>query len=1323
MAVDPVLRDHKAWLGYLQPDGLVVSPAALADAQVVLNRNVAPLQRQFLEFVDAGTEKDPQPATLISLRETLMRVLEWPEDCLYGLNGDRPISEELRVSLMEFGETLEPQLALEDPHAEEAKDRWILLVQEVPEDQDLDAPIESALAGWAASPTRRFERLLREAQVPIGLLSNRRNVRLIYAPRGENAGTLTFPVHAMAETAGRSILSAFEMLLSSYSLLSAPSAARLPSLLQKSREYQSLVSTQLAEQVLDALYELLRGFQVADNYIQGALLRDVLAEHADEIYNGLLTVLMRLVFLLYSEDRGLMPTSELYVRNYSVHGLFEQLRADAERYTDTMDHRYGAWAQLIALFRIVHDGCKHPLIQMPARRGHLFDPERFPFLEGQTTEEGHLPLVADGVLYRVLDKLLILDGERLSYRTLDVEQIGSVYETMMGFRLEVTDGQTIALKPAKAHGAPVPANLDELLAEPASDRAKWIKDRTDYKLTAKMTRAVKPAASVNDLLVALEKRIARNATPQPVPAGTMVLMPTDERRKTGSHYTPRSLTEPIVRTTIEPILDQLGDKPTPEQILDLKVCDPAMGSGAFLVQACRQLADELIKAWANHGYEPEIPPDEDAVLYARRVISQRCLYGVDKNPMAVDLAKLSLWLATLAKDHPFTFLDHSLRCGDSLVGLTREQIISFHWEASKQLGFLEGEIRERMERVGAERAAILSAGDDMPPEIKRQRLALADDALSHIRMLGDAVISAFFAGSRKKERQENRDALFERLQAHYLQDDVEAMLALENAAKNLQELEYPVRPLHWEIEFPEVFAREEPGFDGFVGNPPFMGGQKLSNSLSDQYLSFIKDQFPETRRMTDLVAYFLRRAYWKIRVGGALGMVATNTVSQGDTRIGGLKRICESGGVIYAATRRLQWPGRAAVVVSVVHCSREFSPGTRRLDGVVVPLITSYFHTKGNDDEPKSLAGSTGIAFSGGLVYGAGFLFDDSNDGSSPLKELERILATDSRYEARVFKYLGGEDILRDPRQDHKRYVMDLNDLDEEQAREWPEFMNILEEKVKPERMKLRDTPDSRRYKRYWWKWGRTSVALNSARADLERVLVHPFTSTHVAFSFVEANVVVGAPHIVVAIESLSGFACLQCRAHECWARFFSSSLKDDLRYTPSDCFETFPFPKNWDSDPNLDEVGKTYYDFRADLMIGNDEGLTKTYNRFHDPHETSPDILRLRELHAAMDRAVLDAYGWTDILPTCEFLLDYEEEDADSNSRKKKPWRYRWPDEIHDEVLARLLALNAERAEEERRAGLTGNAKKASGGPKKPKPGPEAPLLIEDDFEEETDA
>ena len=184
-------------------------------------------------------------------------------------------------------------------------------------------------------------------------------------------------------------------------------------------------------------------------------------------------------------------------------------------------------------------------------------------------------------------------------------------------------------------------------------------------------------------------------------------------------------------------------------------------------------------------------------------------------------------------------------------------------------------------------------------------------------------------------------------------------------------------------------------------------------------------------------------------------------------------------------------------------------------------------------------------------------------------------------------------------------------------------------------------------------------------------------------FTFLSSGAVYSDSVIVFPFDTYAAFCALQSRPHEIWARFFGSSMKDDLRYTPSDCFETFPFPKGWETDPALEGAGKAYYDFRAGLMVRNNEGLTKTYNRFHDPDEGDPEIAKLRELHAAMDRAVLNAYGWSDIPTDCKFVLDYEI-DEEEWGKRKKPYRYRWPDDIRDEVLARLLELNAQRPKRE---------------------------------------
>jgi hypothetical protein len=221
---------------------------------------------------------------------------------------------------------------------------------------------------------------------------------------------------------------------------------------------------------------------------------------------------------------------------------------------------------------------------------------------------------------------------------------------------------------------------------------------------------------------------------------------------------------------------------------------------------------------------------------------------------------------------------------------------------------------------------------------------------------------------------------------------------------------------------------------------------------------------------------------------------------------------------------------------------------------------------------------------------------------------------------------------------------------------------------------------------------------MNAILRHKKRQMVIPFVGNHIAPCFVPTSIVIAGPANVMALDTFCEFALIQSRPHEFWARNFSSSLKDDQRYTPTDCFETFPFPPDWESNTALETAGREYYEYRAALMVRNDEGLTKTYNRFHDPEERSPDIHQLRALHAAMDRAVLAAYGWPDIPTACEFLLDYEEdEDAEDapeapgkkKRAKKKPYRYRWPDEVRDEVLARLLALNAERAEQERLSGI----------------------------------
>ena len=1553
---------HQEWLGFVQPVGLVVSPPVMVDAQVVPDRNVSGRQREFITLL----ERDDTGATARwrapDLRRLFLDWLGWDEADLADADTDR---ERLEIALPELHAVLAPTWAVPADggneggeaadigngeaaghgHKEAAShgagesagnsDResagsddgkaagWQMLIRVEPDGADLDAP--PADAAWNASRHERFVRLLSETGVPAGLLCTDDRIRLIHAPGGETPGYLTFDFSQMAMPAGRPILAAFDMLLSAGAMFMNAEEARLPALLARSREAQAEVSTRLARQVLAALYELLRGFVAADAH-RGAL-PALARESPDHLYSGLIVVLMRLVFLLYTEDRGMMPGHPVYQQHYSLGGLFARLRADAAAWPDTMDQRFGAWAQLLSLFRLVYGGGRHGNLSFVARKGRLFDPARFPFLErlppskrsgaveaaeagmaeegeilpgqpparspsvhdpspeaGSAEEtavppapdsngrrraevEADIPLVPDRTVWRVLENLVMLDGERLSYRTLDVEQIGSVYEAIMGFRIELTAGRSIAVRSRQRTGAAVVIDLDALLSLDPGKRAKGVAERTDHKLTGKAEAALRQAGTVEDAVAALEGRIDRDATPDVVPAHTPVLQPTDERRRSGSHYTPSTLTGPIVADALRPLFGHLGPSPAPDRILDLKILDPAMGSGAFLVEACRQLARKLVEAWHAHGGPPAIPPDEDELLHARRLVAQHCLYGVDKNAMAVDLARLSLWLVTFAKDHEFTFINHALRHGDSLTGLSLAQIQALHWreDIPPQMEMEEEAVRRSVAKARELRTRIHAAGEGATTDELDDLLDRAKSELSDAKACGDLVLLAFFKGKKPAEREQIR----KEHAACVLADGEDRY---RDEIETWRNADPPFAPFHWEIEFPEVFERENPGFDAVVGNPPFAGKNTVIAAHVAGYLHWLKAMHQGSHGNADLVAHFFRRAFALMRGNGAFGLIATNTIAQGDTRATGLRFICENGGEIYRARRRLKWPGLAAVVVSVLHVAKSSFPvatakrldgeaasdhgagilsagllpgakrldgeaapghrpatlpagsfpGTKRLDGQAVETITAFLFHRGGHADPARLATNAGRSFQGSIVLGMGFTFDDTDRKgvASPLAEMRRLMEKDSRNREVIFPYIGGEEVNTSPTHAHHRYVINFRDwplrredggqlqadigrvwedagelrediggsrqgvgelradaddqrrrhpsrredggesegvgkswaevddrrrrypshredigesegvgeawtdagdrrrryplhredggeswadADEKRRRElrrqpivphdypepvaadWPDLLAIVEEKVKPER--LREKRETRRKR--WWQFGDRQPALQTAIDGLERVLVISRVSEHAGIGFLRSGAVYSDRLIVFPFETFSVFGVLQSRPHETWARFFGSSLEDRLTYTPSDCFETFPFPEGWETHPALEAAGRAYHDFRAALMVRNNEGMTRIYNRFHDPdetNETDPDITELRALHTAMDRAVLDAYGWNDIPTDCEFLPDYVIDDEEWG-RRKKPYRYRWPDAIRDEVLARLLALNAERAEAERAA------------------------------------
>ena len=1291
---------HTSWLGQLQPEheGLVVSPSALTRCGVTADANVEDVQAALLALLAKPIDPD-EPKQVRDLRRALERgqlephllrieslaaltisVLDWREADLVADDG------RFVAYLPQYDDSIRPTHYV--PRADDPG-KALLLVRVERLGLDLDAlPTNARETGWRASPELRFERLLRETGVCIGLLFNGERLRLVYAPRDQTAGHLSVPVAWMCEVAGRPILAGLRCLLRQDSLfIDEPLLAKV---LVESRKAQNEVSTELGEQVLDALYLLVGGFRAAnesDARGRGELLRESLHE-PQHVYGGMLTVLLRLVFILYAEDRGLLSDVPLFGENYSLGALFEQLDHDDGLHHDHMHKRFGAWARLLTVFRMLHDGAS--AFGIPPREGRLFDPDAYPFLEGRpyATRREHKdvritpPAISDGVIHQVLHKLRYLKSERLSYRTLDVEQIGSIYEGMMGFTLGEAEGVSIGVGKHE-----VVVDLDKLLARKPDERAQTLAG-AGCKLSPAALRTFKAAKTRNALIEALGRQASKRGT---LPQGALFLQPTEERRRTGSHYTPRALTQPIVQKTLRPQLDRLvkdapgGKIATPTQVLSLKVCDPAMGSGAFLVESCRFLSDALVQAWDAHGGCPEIPLDETEQLHARRIVAQRCLYGVDKNPFAVDLAKLSLWLFTLAKDHPFTFLDHALRYGDSLVGLGREQIASFDWGRSTQLGTIRHVVLSAVSEVEAKRAAIHSLGDSAHIREKAALLRDADDALANVRAIGDLCILAFFSESSDRARQTRRqvfarrveDAIAGRIDWHELREE----------ARALGDLSPPAVTFHWEIEFPEVFSRERPGFDAMVGNPPFLGGKRISTVSGEGLRDWLAAAHVDSNSNADLVAHFFRRAFSLIREHGASGLIATNTIAQGDTRLTGLRWIVLHGGDIYAARRRVRWPGLAAVVVSVIHLVRGAFVGPRSLDERDVPQITSFLFPAGGNDSPITLFANAGKSHIGTYVLGMGFTFDDKKAEATPIAEMHRLIANDSRNAERILPYIGGGDVNASSTHSPVRFVIDFGDMSEEAARrDWPDLMEIVERKVRPARARLKREA----YRRQWWQHGEKQLGMRAAVRPLPRVLVNSLVTTHLAFAFVPSRFVFSHKLAVFVLPSYQAFAVLQSHIHEEFARRFSSTLGDALNYSPTDCFETYPFPANWQTDPALQTVGQIYYEYRAGLMLRNDEGLTKTYNRFHDPNERSTDIIKLRELHSAMDRAVLDTYGWTDIPTACEFILDYAVEEPEPGRRaRKKPWRYRWPDEVRDKVLARLLELNGARAEEERAQGL----------------------------------
>lgn len=1284
-------RFHAEWLGLVQPvEGLVVSVPVLSDAQC-MRRQPLSQQHRFAELAPAGRITD--------LTAFLAAILDWTPDLF---DASPALPEDLSLYVPEGHQTLRPTVALKHLSAPEtpsaptddstpasrAGSAYVALLWDLPPGLPFDRA-ETVTGPWEYPPAAKFDRLLRACRVPIGVLTNRDEIRLVYAPHGESSGHITFRVDDMASVAGRSIFDAFVMLLGAERFFGVAPEHQLPALLRDSRTRQANVTNELADQMLDAIHLLLAGFVAASERDGTSALNDALAQGEDHVYKGLLTVLLRLVFVLYAEDRALLPIEHTaYAESLSVLGLFEQLQRDHGEWPDSMARRFGAWPRLVALFRAVFLGVEHGDLAMPARRGELFDPHRFAFLEGwgpagaaplfDTESQGRVrvPTVDDETVFRVLERLLVFQSQRLSYRALDVEQIGAVYEALMGYHVVRLTGPSLCVKPAKVWIAAA-----DVLAQPPAQRGAWVTETAALakSAVAKLLDGLRAAKTEAEVLTALDPlRVKGSATGR---AGQLVIQPGAERRRTSSHYTPPSLTAPIVRRTLEPLLAAMGAAPSSERLLDLKVCDPAMGSGAFLVEACRFLGDQVVAAWTREGRLDLVASAHgDVVLHARRLVAQRCLYGVDKNPLAVSLARLSLWLVTLAKDEPFTFVDHALRHGDTLVGLDVEQIRAFHWKPGAQLEFARELIDTALMEALDARQRILSLAAKDDTRAKEHLLWDSNDALSPVRLIGDLVVGAFFAHdkdrAREAERKRRLDLVVTWLESR--REPPEELLEMQRALRER------VPAFHWWVEFPEVFYGERPDpldagkanekawMDAFVGNPPFAGKNAITESGGPGYLEWLLNSYEGAAGNADLSAYFLRRAFELLGQNGVLSFVTTNTIVQGDSREFGLRWLISRGARIYNATRMFFWPGEAKVAASIVAISfgsvTPFAAHKCFLDGRTVSLVNSQLRGAEERALPSSLTSNADLGFVGSIVLGTGFFLSES--------EYSQDVRQQSDIRKVIKPVIGGDELNWNPDHRHDRYVIDFEGMTEAEAEAWPAQLNRIREKVKPER----DKNNRDNYRVFWWRFAERRPGLYSAIREKHQCLVLSNVSTHLAVAFQPTDRVFTHKLNVFPLTNYSGFALMQARVHDLWSRLLSGSFgtypTPALCYSVRDCFETFPFPQ---ADPRavipaLEEIGERLYTKRATYMVDTQQGLTQTYNALKDPRVNEARVVELRRLHEEMDRAVLAAYGWDDLA-----VPPYGTPTSDAE--KKGLERF------EDEVIDRLFALNAKRAEEERAA------------------------------------
>ena len=595
---------------------------------------------------------------------------------------------------------------------------------------------------------------------------------------------------------------------------------------EESVAYAQEIGEDLKENVYRAMKILAQGFLA--EALSGAPVPS--QEAVARVQENSMRLLYRLLFIFYAESRSLLDTNNKYYYELSLQKLKADVAARLDKGEPLLSVRYSYWESLKNLFCLINDGSESRRIAreefyIPAYNGGLFDPAKNEFLESAR--------IGDSFLAKAID-LLARSGAGpekgfVDYSSLEIRHLGSIYEGLLEYRLRVAEQQMAAVK-----------EKGKELWLPAGDTGK---------------RKILDRAEAGEIYLATDK---------------------GERKATGSYYTPDYIVKYIVKNTIEPVIEKkkeewLGtSRPFADHILSIKVLDPAMGSGHFLVEATDQLARWLVQAWATARPEEADSKEiaEQDVHWARREVVRNCIYGVDLNPMAVELAKLSLWLTTVASNKPLSFLDHHLRCGNSLIGAELDRLTVLPDGQAEQTPLWSFGLKSHTDGLLKKYSLMAALPDDNLKMVKwkeDQFHQIKESELSQrLAELSNVWLSTFF-GNKVSD-----DDYYE-LQNHLSPDKFPDWAGLREREwfTRAQALAGEKRFFHWELEFPEAFQEEGRGFDVVIGNPPWVDIQELEDSDK----SFQRLEFQSALGKYDQYALFIERGLQFLARKGHLGEI------------------------------------------------------------------------------------------------------------------------------------------------------------------------------------------------------------------------------------------------------------------------------------------------------------------------------------------------------------------------------------------------------------------------------------------------------------------